>query len=384
MAKYDAKKLITRARSDLILDHPFLGALAIKLEMIPDPSISTASVDGYKIRYNPEYVEKQTPFQVTGLIAHEVWHCVLQHITRRNSRDPRKWNIAGDLVINSILQNAGFILPETDLIDFPECADMTTDHIYNMLPDIDEDTDTIVIFGKQVKINGGSDPGGTGGVSDGGTTGSELREMESDWHIATSQAAQAAKTMGSMPGAWESLINEILDAKVDWRDVLRDFITSTGRNDYSWRVPNRRHIGNDLILPSLYSEEIGHIVVATDTSGSVSNEEIQQFFSEITSIVEDCLPEKVTVIQCDTRIVDVTEYTVEDMPIEDPTAKGRGGTDFRPPFKHVDKEELNPVCFVYLSDMECSSYPDTPDYPVLWISTQKNYDEPPFGEVIRM
>jgi predicted metal-dependent peptidase len=158
----------------------------------------------------------------------------------------------------------------------------------------------------------------------------------------------------------------------------------SARNDYSWTPPNRRYLSQGFYLPSLRSEELPEIVIAVDTSGSVTAEELAQFAAEISGILE-AYDTTITVIYCDTGINGDPEiFTREDMPLK-LNAKGGGGTDFRPPFAWVQKQGLTPACLIYLTDMACSSFPFDPGYPVLWakIGTWKS-NPPPFGEVIEI
>jgi len=361
---------ITKARAGLVLDQPFFGVLTLKLRIKEDPTCETAWTDGTSLGFNPEYIEGLSLPQCKGLLAHEVMHCALAHHVRRGARQSKRWNIAGDYVINALLVSCGFELPKGGLIN-PAFKDQTTEHVYATLPESkDED-------------QSGSDPGGCGEVRD-APDGSESgkTEAENDWKVTTAQAARVAKSMGNLPDDLERLVGDLLASKVDWREVLRRFISQAAKNDYSWSRPNRRHIAQGLYLPSLYSEAMGELVVAVDTSGSIGQEELDQFASELTSIAEDTEPKAIHVVYCDTSVAHTEQFTKEDLPLQ-LAAKGGGGTDFRPPFAWVEEQQIQPVCLVYLTDMYCSDFPQEPNYPVLWISTSDQTNAP-FGEVIRM
>ena len=107
----------TKARSQLILNHPFFGTLALRLKPIQDESIATAATNGECIKYNPKWFLKLREHERIGLLAHEVMHVALMHMLRRNERDPIKWNVAADYVINGALIKSNFILPHTEIID---------------------------------------------------------------------------------------------------------------------------------------------------------------------------------------------------------------------------------------------------------------------------
>ena len=127
---------ITRARTALVLDQPFVGVLALRLRLVEDERIPTAAVDGKHIIYNPTFIAKLSPGETRTLLAHEVFHCVYDHIGRRGARNPRKYNQAGDYVINATLKDAGFDEIKGWLFN-PAYAGMSSDEVYNLLPDDD-------------------------------------------------------------------------------------------------------------------------------------------------------------------------------------------------------------------------------------------------------
>ena len=112
-----ASQKMVKARTNLVMGHPFFGTLTLRLKMVEDLSIETASCDGTSVRYNPKYVDKLPLSKVQGLLAHEVMHPAFLHHTRRGSRDKKKWNQACDYSINTILHNAGFDLPERKYVN---------------------------------------------------------------------------------------------------------------------------------------------------------------------------------------------------------------------------------------------------------------------------
>ncbi len=372
-----ASQKIARARAGLILDQPFFGALALRQVLRENPSIKTARTDGQTLEYNPTFIDSLPLEQVKGVLAHEVMHVAAAHHSRRQDRQKRRWNIAADYAINDLLVQSGFALPAGALRGMG--TDKSAETIYNTLPDDPP--------GGQGQ--GDQDPGGCGEVCDApGTDGQaaspgELRQAEAESKVATSQAAQAAKNMGTLPAGLARFVEEVLEARVPWREVLRRFVDQTARNDYTWTRPNARYMAQGLYLPSLYSQEMAPIVIAVDTSGSIRQEELSQFSAEITTIIQDTRSHA-TVIYCDTDVAGVEEFDPEGLPIV-LHAAGGGGTDFRPPFAHVDTEGLTPGCLIYLTDGECSRFPDAPEYPVLWALTgSSRHFSPPFGEIIEI
>ena len=349
---------ITRARTGLVIDNPFIGMLALRLKMVEDTTIKTAAVDGKHIFYNPAFVAEKTPGETKTLLAHEIFHCVFDHIGRRADRNPRKWNQAGDYVINATLKDAGFDEIEGWLHN-PAYAGMSADHIYTLLPEPDDED--------------GNDP--LDECMDG--SGDSVEADAVEWKIATIQAAAAAKAMGKLPASMARFIEELTTEKVDWKAMLRRFITETSKDDYSWARPNRRFMAQGFMLPTLYSESMGEIVVAIDTSGSIDQATLNAFGAEIKAIVQSSRPSKTTVIYCDAAVNHVDEFGPNDELVF--AMHGGGGTRFEPVFEHVAEKSLKPVCLIYLTD-GFGSFGTEPDYPTMWVCTSKVVA--PWGETV--
>jgi predicted metal-dependent peptidase len=369
-----ARKKVTMARTSLVLDQPFFGALALRLAMKEDPTCKTAWVDGRTLGYNPEFVEDLTHAELVGLIAHEVMHCAAGHPWRRDAREHRRWNHACDRTINPMLRDSGFALPEGALYEIdPSHHGKSSEWVYDRLPP-DPDGDG----------SGAGDDGGAGDplgeVRDAPAEADAEGNSEADWQQAVQQAAQAAKARGSLSGDLERAAKAVAEARVDWRSVLRRFVQQVARADYSWTRPNPRYLARGLYLPALRSEEMGPVVVAIDTSGSIDAVLLDQFGGELRAIAEDLRPERVHVIYCDSAVRRIDTFERGE-PIELHPAGG-GGTAFSPVFEAVDDLEDVPSCVVYLTDLDGTFPESAPPMPVLWASTSGPDDEVPFGEVV--
>lgn len=378
-----ASQKMVKARANLVMGHPFFGTLALRLKIVEDPSIETASCDGTSIRYNPKFVDTLPLSKVQGLIAHEVMHPAFLHHTRRGSRDMKKWNRACDYSINTILHNAGFDLPEGRYLN-PAYNGMTAEHIYTLLPDNPDDNDCGGGGQGGGGGGGGNDPGGDGGVDDspnsqnGGGSQSQQNHEEAEWKVAVAQAAHMAKQTGHLPGDIERMMEELFEPVLPWRNILRRFMTEKCNDDFSWKRGNRRFIAQGLYLPSRISDDaMGEIVVVIDTSGSIGQKELTEFGSEIKAIVDETRPSKVRVIYCDSRIAHIDEFGPgDDLQF---TAHGGGGTDFRPPFEWLEENQIVPRALVYLTDGYGPFPEQEPDFPTLWCIN--NHDvTPPHGE----
>jgi len=373
---------VVKARSALLLDSPFFGTTLLKLGCKPDDTCPTAWTDGVTVGYNPEFTEALPIDQVKGLLAHEALHYMLKHPLRRGDRDPRKWNMAADYVINEMLVDSGFSLPEGGLRN-PAYNGMTTEQVYKLLPD-----------------DGKGEGEGEGGwnwgevrdqtVEDGSgnkrqLTQAERSKADGEVNISLSQAGQAARKAGKMPAAIDRLLDDILTPTINWRTELQRFVQAFAKNDYSYRKPHQGYAIRRLYFPTLFSEEVGPIVTAFDTSGSITDEELRQAVcGELMAIKQSVQPEKIVAMYCDTRVYEdaIQEFCPDDDIQLKP--KGGGGTMFSPVFYQVEDMGYEPVCLLYFTDGWCSDFPETdPDYPVLWVLTERNDNfDPPFGEVL--
>ncbi len=223
------------------------------------------------------------------------------------------------------------------------------------------------------------DPAGTGEVMDAAARGEDggapsadtpldIAAEEQAWDEAMHQAVRLAKAEGSRPGRIEETLRNAHRSRLDWRTLLRQYLVSAARSDYRWSVPNRRFLDAGLYLPSMHCEGIDTLAVLIDTSGSLESGTLATFWSEVRAVAEELRPHTLVVVQVDTRVQDTAVYHAGDLP-EELVARGRGGTDFRPGFAWLAREGITPECCLYLTDMECDRYPETPPpYPVLWCS----------------
>lgn len=392
----NAERKIKQAITNLILDQPFFGALALRLRTVANATITeTAATDGQILAYNPAFIDTLDLAQVTGLVAHEVLHCANGHAWRRDGRDPKLWNVACDYAINSILKEAGFYLPADGLID-ARYTGQPAEAIYGSLKDSQQPQNQPQSGagngqagqngqtpgqGQQQGQNGQSgapEPQGWGEVID--NTAPDSASQEVEWQVATLQAAQAAKAQGKLPAGLDRLIDSIKNPAVDWRAALRRFVQETAKADYTWKMPSTRYLAGGLYLPSLQSEQMRPLVVGVDTSGSVSAEELASFGAEIQAIMDECQPESLTVIYCDSQVNGVDEFEPGDVIKLSP--KGGGGTRFAPVFDKVEELALEPACLVYLTDLEGPMPTQMPEFPVLWLNTGRRNQSTPFGEVL--
>jgi predicted metal-dependent peptidase len=393
---------IQKARTALLLDHPFFGSLLFRLGGLASNSIQTMATDGVSLFYNPAFVDTLNSAELAGVLAHEVMHPALQHHTRRGDRDRKRWNMACDYAINPLLLDAGLTLPKDVLVEH-RFRGMSAERIYNLI-DEQQDQDSSNGEGENADgaASGGDDerqpdkksadceptapatPGGFGQVLDApqpeGDDGDTVAEQAREWKIAVEQAENVAKLAGRLPAGVTRSLEQSQAASVDWRELLRRAWSETIPSDYSWMPPNRRHIWAGLYLPGVRSEGAGEIGIAVDCSGSINARQLGLFEAEVRSILEGQRPGRVHVLYFDTEVHKAEVYQA-GQPIS-LVPVGGGGTNFAPCFNWFDKRGIVPQTLVFLTDL-CGAFPnEAPPYPVLWASTESR--PAPFGQVIPM
>ena len=367
---------LTKARAELIRIQPFFGTLALRLQLveIDSPQIPVMGTDGRSLFYNPTTVAAMSQPEVIGVVMHEVLHCAFQHMWRRRHRNHDKWNRACDYVINAIILEQRYSLPKGRLWN-TKYNGMSAEEIYEKLPNQPKGNGSGGIdwdFGTSL------DPSLPDPATGKAQSTSAVTATSKDWEIATKQAAHLAKQRGLLPGSLETLVDELLQPQIPWREQLWHFFSQRKPDRVTWNKPNRRLIGQGIYMPSKRFVPTGDVVIAVDTSGSVSDVELQHFASEIQEIHKTLRPKKMWVADVDTEIRDrVKEYTEYETPVF--TYKGRGGTNFEPVFDWIEENNINPDAVVYLTDGYASWPKKIPNYPVCWVIT--NHDvKPDWGE----
>jgi predicted metal-dependent peptidase len=393
-----AAERIRKARTALLLDHPFFGSLLFRLKGDECRSIPTMATNGVVLRYNPAFVDTLNAATLAGVLAHEVLHPALQHHVRRSGRDSRRWNEACDYAINPLLLDAGLSLPDGVLVD-PRFRGMSAEQIYNLReaeaqPQPSGQNSASEGAGdgsgetseKQCCTDEPTAPETEGGVGqvldaplpDDGTP--SVEEQAREWRVAVNQAITLSKQAGKAPAGLARTLEGAAEAQVDWRELLRRLWSDTIPADSSWMRPNRRHIWSGLYLPGVAREGTGEIAIAVDCSGSVNARQLRLFEAEIRSIIEGQRPERVHVLYFDAEVHKVDTYAAGEMLHLDPV--GGGGTEFGPCFDWLNEHGIHPQTMVFLTDLYGSFPESAPDYPVIWASTGSR--QAPFGSVIPM
>lgn len=360
-----AQKALDRAKVNLMSkpDTAFFINVCFSLKHIWDEAIPTAMTNGLELRLNPDFFMGLNEEERVFLLLHEVGHVIFLHCTpRMGSRDPKKWNVAGDYVINQMLVDRGYKMPNGGLYD-KQYDGLSTEQVYDLLPN----PESLNLPMADIQIGDGSPQDGDGKGEGGGGQGmtpAEIEEKITDILVrAALQSKLAGDKPGTIPGAVEIFLDRLLNPKLPWYTLLRRFLNDRIKDDYSWRKPNRRFFPEHY-LPSLHSEGLSHIAFAVDTSGSVSDSDFLRFISEIHGVLSQFKPARMTLIQFDTKIKSIDEIRSADelMKVK---FSGRGGTHIGEVLDWCEEEQ--PQALLVFTDGEFRQQTRNLRTPLVWL-----------------
>lgn len=369
----DVSRLVSASLLRLRMRTPYLATLALFARIHIDAAVPTAATDGRDIFVNEAFFTGLMPAEQDGLLVHELLHAALLHIPRRGNREPWRWNIAADIVINGIIVAEGLTLPSGGLRD-PRLEHFTVEEVYELLQRQDLRLDlpwNDLLGADERESNQPAHPA------------LSPASLESHWRHAQRQAQLNGRLQGrgDAPAGMARELRSLAAARLDWRIYLSRYLVRTPTDYTEW---DRRFVGQRLYLETLSGESV-HVAIAVDTSGSVTDKVLSLFIGEVTGIVA-AYPH----IRCDLYYIDAALHgpfpLMERGPITTPY--GGGGTDFRPFFRHIAAscDPLSNIVLVYLTD-GWGVFPESPpSFPVLWVvqAGGRELEEFPFGETIRL
>jgi len=384
-----------------------------------------------------EYIEDKSDNFVEALLYHEVAHLVLMHPILCLGRVRSLWNISADIKSNQYVDEGGYNVPpdwiqapkwgefelEMEMLDgtkeviatVDECGKKSAITIYDELYEQLKDNMKMMAGGKF----GDNMPGGKGSGGDSGDdgegdeeegegqgqdgdssknipnhggwedkVGSKSREeVTNELKDRIRDAYESAKRQGTLPAGLGRSIGELLESKTNWKDILRATITSAMPYEASYRLPHKRSYATGIYMPHI-EKESSDVVIALDTSGSISQDELTSFISEIVAMSRQCHNLNMEIIICDAEIHEV--YPVRNGSINDIMkieAKGGGGTSHIPVFEYCKKNKVNGKLLINFTD-GFTSFPEPGDVSIetLWVLTENSIapEKIPFGHVIRI
>jgi len=338
----------------------FLSSVSMLLNHEINTDVPTAATNGTYVKYNPDFFMGLSKEEKLGLMAHEVMHVAFQHMVRRGSNNPYVWNIAADHTINILLVNNGFKLPSMALLDM-RFKGMSTEQVYeylmrnpeeqpdNFQPDIEE------------------------------SLSEEEAEQVTNTVVKAIQRAQLSGDTSNIPEEILRAVKDLINPKLSWVDVLHRYLDASTRQEESWSKPNKRYAPH-WYLPSVESKRISHLTVAIDTSGSITDELLQAFLSEIEYINQTVRPDNMVILDCDYMIHNIHEIDSNDS-ILDLKFSGGANTSFKPVIKYGIDNNTN--LLIYFTDLYATPIKEDPGYPIVWVC-YSDHPDAPIGETVRV
>lgn len=418
-------RLLCNTRHEIMTIYPFWGNIAMNMELVPvrDKRVRTMCTDGSTIYADCAFTLSLSQDQLNFVIAHEIGHCIMLHLTRRMNRDPDLFNIATDKEINYLLKQDGFIAPPN--LCWPEGDEIgkSAEEIYEMLlKKMKKQLKQMMqnaASGANSNTSGNADNsqqnskgkrnshgGNANGKLEGQFDSHQYKGDEDDestkddssvtdkWgevgydknfdpkvskdyndrmrETVIAEAQRTIRNRGKLPAGLKTFIDKLLTPEIKWQDVLARFVTSCYNGERKWIPPNRRYVHKRMYMQSRRSERI-RVAIGIDTSGSCQGD-LKKFLSEISGLVSTFGSYELHIIQCDAEVdkydiyddnnpLDLEHYKFE--------FKGGGGTDARPIFDFILDNAIDVDCAVVFTDGYTIADEKNPiGAPVLWMITK--------------
>jgi len=391
------------ARVGLLLRHPFFGNMATRLRiMAADDWLPTAAVDGRNLYFNTQFFNAMSNKEIEFVIAHEILHCVFDHLGRRDDRDPVLYNIAADYIVNNILVRDR-IGEKPKLVDcyqdfkyegwqseavyddlFEEAKERGKEFLEELGELLDEhldgegDDDGAAEEGKEEKDSKGNSVS----KKKPKFTKEEAKKIRDEIKESMMQAAQAAGA-GNTPGEVQRMIKELTEPKMNWREILQQQIQSTVKNDFTFSRPNRKGWHTGAILPGQDFDETIDICVALDMSGSIGNSQAKDFLGEVKGIMDQYQDYNIKIWCFDTEVYNEQEFSADGgKDLTEYEIYGGGGTDFMCNWTYMKEQGIEPKKFIMFTDGYAWDSWGDPDYCDTVFLIHSHHDknlEGPFG-----
>lgn len=379
---------VSKAKARLLMGHPFFATLLLRTKVTITTDIPLAATDGDNIYFNPDFLDLCSVEDTMTVLCHEVGHDSLLHSLRLGQRNADVWNQACDHAINLMLKDQGMECPRSVpggwLCD-EKYKGWSADRIYD---DLRRNPPPPPPAGGPGKPGGGPGKPGDGSPRDGlhgdvlpskaGSDPVERAKAEQRAKQRVASAANMARMAGKLTGELARMVDDMLETKVLWTDVLRDYMLKVVKSRESWVRRNRRF--NNVYLPTRHERKMGPIIFIPDTSGSMWGDDMEKICSEMAHCAAQTQPESIRVLWADTEVKGEQLFEVAEFEYSALEPKGGGGTDMRAPLRYA--EQYEPQVVVLMTDGH-TPWPDveTPFPLIVICTTDVNC---PIGKVIRI
>ena len=358
----------------------FITSLMLSLPMKESRDVPTACATYDGLKFNPDFLDTMSEMEAVGLMCHEVLHVVLEHLDRREHRDPKKHNEACDAVINEIiLEELKLPLPESP-ITFDELGvtdkTLSSEEVYELIKG--KPTPDCEVFDLDPSLSGIPTNGSGGEEADlisALPSGSELETL------ITQSAILSGFDWGDAPNSeLTRLIRELTDPKIPWETELLSYLFDlTISAEESWDRFDDRFFTLPLLMPGMTEEPTLTANCYVDISGSLTDDQVASILSEIKGISTSLPSNKLNVITWNTQIVEEFDK-VEN--VEELEIKGSGGTDIQCVFQHIKK--TNPKLTIIFTDGYFQKADQPEGYEFIWVIQDGELHHPYKGKVIKL
>ena len=346
---------IITARIGLLLRHPFFGNMATRLRVVAaDDWLPTAAVDGRNLYFNTQFFNAMNNKEIEFVIAHEILHCVFGHLIRREDRNAILYNIAADYIANNLLvrEKIGEKPKIVDCYQDFKYDNWTSEEVYDdLFKKTKEQLDKLgELLDEHIDWEEGEDEKDGNGPKRPRYSKDEMSKIRDEIKESMISASQSAGA-GNTPGDIRRMIQELTEPKMNWRQLLRQQIQSTIRNDYTFSRPSRKGWHTGAILPGMNFDETIDICVSIDMSGSIGDAQARDFISEIKGIMDEYKDYKIKLWCFDTKVYNEQDFTADGGDsLTEYEVMGGGGTDFMANWVYMKENGISPKKFIMFTD----------------------------------
>jgi len=361
---------ISKAKAKLLVDKPFLGTLASRLELIKNDNIQAFSSDGVKFEYNDDFINESSLEELEFTFANGAMHASMAYDNRQGNRSNWLWQLSCDYAINDMLVQSGMHRPNPAHYS-KRFTNMYVEEIYAELrADVNKINEDI-LDDSYKEVNKNND--------DTKQSSSEQTLNEQLFKEFASSVLDTYEKKGELPQTLERFFKLNSQTKIDWRDELRNALDRFAKDDYVSMPPNKKFLSQGIYLPSLHSETF-NLVIAIDSSASIDEKLLEEFLSEVNSLMLTIAKYKIDLLVCDDKLRIHRKFlSGESLDVD---LVGGGATDFNPVFEFIDSELNDTRLLLYFTDLDGCFPKNEPNFEVKWVS--KNNLEIPFGEIIQI
>ena len=356
----DVADRIIVARVGLLLRHPFFGNMATRLKVENcDDWCPTAATDGKHLFYNTQFFNALSNKEIEFVIAHEILHCVFDHIIRREDRDPHIYNIACDYIVNNTLvrDKIGDPVKMIPIYQYWIYDNWHSEAVYDDIYEKAKENGKKFLeqMGQLLDehIDWEKKPGqGKGGKGQKRPhyTKEEMKKIRDQVKENMISAAQSAGA-GNVPAEIERMIKELTEPKMNWREILRQQIQATVKNDYTFSRPSRKGWHTGVVLPGMNFDQQIDCAIAFDMSGSIGNDQAKDFLSEVKGIMDEFKEYNVKLWCFDTAVYNEKDYSSTDgEDFSDYQPVGGGGTEFMCNWEYMKEHDIQPKKLIMFTD----------------------------------